>query len=137
MTWSKSRNSLNYSTSIFDNFWIFQTETWAVCTVLRESRKSGLFDVGSVVTELLHILLSKRQKKADFFLKYWVLSKKLQRKKGICITWLPIRLGRPGLVMISKKRGSDFPLLGCYKKLLQKLVKSRCGKTAELVRKYE
>ena len=43
MTWSKSRNSLNYSTSIFDDFWIFQTKAWAVCTVLRESRKSGLF----------------------------------------------------------------------------------------------
>jgi hypothetical protein len=53
---------------------------------------------------------------------------KLKRREGICIGWPPIRLGRPGLVMISKTRGSGFPLLGCYKKLLQKLVKSFCGK---------
>jgi len=43
MTWSKSRNSLNYSTSIFDDFKIFQMERWAVCTVSRESRKSGSY----------------------------------------------------------------------------------------------
>jgi hypothetical protein len=72
------------------------------------------FDVCSVVTELQHILLSRKQNNADFSLKYWVLSKDLKRKKGIWITWLSIRLGRPVLIMISKKRGSDFPLLGCY-----------------------
>jgi len=43
MTWRKIRNSLNYSTSIFDDFRIFWMETWAVCTPRQGSRKSGSF----------------------------------------------------------------------------------------------
>jgi hypothetical protein len=128
MTWSKSRNSLNYSTSIFDDFWIFQTETWAVCTVLRESQKSGSYWRWLSSYWVVAHFTVKKTEKSRFLPEVLSFVKKHKRKKVICITWLPIGLGRPGLVMISRKRGSDFPLLGCYKRLLQKLVKSLCGK---------
>ena len=75
MSWPKIRISLNYSTSIFVNFWIFKRKRELYALFHKDSENRVLFDVRSVVTELQSILRSKKQKIADFFLKCWVLIK--------------------------------------------------------------